>query len=80
MLEHIYECLALSLRKLSVLIKSEDRDFGLGKQRSQPCIVTSFHLAFSPAFRFACGLHGGLLGLGAPGASSIVETNSKACS
>ena len=74
MLEHIQECLASPFIKISVLIKSEDHDFGLGKQRSHSCIVASFH--------FACGWHGGSLGLGAPlaGASRIVETNSEACS
>ena len=46
MLEHINECMASPLRKTSVLIKSEDHDFGFGKQRSQSFVVASF--------RFAC--------------------------
>ena len=52
--------------------------FGRGKQKNQP--FASWLLPISLAFRFARGWHGGSLGWGAPGESSIVETNSEACS
>ena len=34
--------------KTTVLIKPENRDLGLGKQRRQPCIVARFHFASLP--------------------------------
>ena len=72
----------IDVRTTSVLIKSEDHDLVLGKQRSQPCNVVPFLFACPAAFHWACGWHCGLLGLGAWArkASSIVETNSEACS
>ena len=67
------------LKETSVLIKSEDNDFGLENKQAN---LASWLLSILPACYFACGWHGGfkLLGLGARGASSIVETNAEECS
>ena len=54
------ECLALSLREMSVLIKSEDHDFGLKKNREAN--RASRLVSISPGFLSVYSWHGGSLG------------------